>query len=104
MIKVCILLVLAVRFIIEGWEYGWVGEDVLVCGGGCCGGKSRYTCVSLGCVLGSLGRRGFGSSVLGDGVGVVWERREVGGGRRVGFHDLHSRMLNGVEGSGVLCV
>ena len=97
---VYIPLVLRVRAFIEAWEYGWVGGGVLVCGGICCGDKSRWMCVSFGCVLGSLGCRGFSLGLFGGGVGVVWVGREVDGSRRVGFHAMHSRMLSCVEGTG----
>jgi len=102
---VCIPLVLRVRAVIEGWEYGWVGGGVFIYGGICCGGKSRWMCVALGCVLGSLGCEGFSPGLFRGGVGVVWVGREVGGGRRVGFQALHYRMLSCGEGTGFfLCL
>ena len=73
---------------------------VLGFGGGRCGGKSWWMCVSFGGVLGSLGCIGFSPGPFGGGVGVVWEGRGVGGGRRVGFHSLHCRVFSRVEGGG----
>jgi hypothetical protein len=94
----CIPLVLRVRAVIEGWDYGWVGGSVLGYGF-FCRGRSRWMCVLLGCGLGGLGCRGFSPGLCGDGVGVPWAGKEVGGDWRVGFHALHSRMLSYVEGA-----
>ena len=69
--EVRIPLVLRVRAVIAGWEYVLVGGAVLVCGRICCGGKSKWMCVSLGCVLGSLGCRGFSPGLFGGGIGAV---------------------------------
>jgi len=96
---VCIPLVLRVRAVIERWEYGWVGGGVFGCWGFCCVGRSRWMCVSFGCVLGGLGCRGFSPGLFGGEVGIAWVEREVGGDKRVGFHALHSTMLRCVKGA-----
>ena len=56
--------------------------------------------MSFGGVLVSLGCICFSPGSFGGGVGDVWKRRGVGGGRRVGFHALHCRMFSCVEGGG----